>query len=166
MNTIKSIGKQRGVITIFITMMMLLLITVLVTTAYSLSTMNLRAIGNVQAREQAIAAATFVIEDIVADGDAFTDLPAASLNNGVDIDNDLIDDYIVDVAIPVCIRATQASSPSGQSVTLIHMASNSSWNTIWEIDATATDTVTGAQVRIVHGIRVLLNKARKNAVCA
>jgi Tfp pilus assembly protein PilX len=166
MSTINSIGKQQGVITIFITMMMLLLITVLVTTAYSLSTMNLRAIGNVQAREQAISAATLVIERIVAGGDAFTSSPAASPNNLVDINDDTVADYIVDVAVPQCIRATQASSPSGQSVSLIHMASNSSWNTIWEIDATATDAVTGAQVRIVHGIRVLLNRAEKNAVCS
>ncbi|MEH6592008.1 MAG: hypothetical protein V7746_17225 [Halioglobus sp.] len=165
MNTVNSIARQQGVITIFITMMMLLLITVLVTTAYSLSTMNLRAIGNVQAREEAISAATLVIEQIVGGGDAFTNPPSPSPGNIVDINNDGIDDYIVNVLEPQCIRATVASDPLGVDHEHYGMGSNTSWNTIWEIDVTATDARTGAEVNVVHGIRVLMNQLRKNAEC-
>ena len=57
MRDVTSVSSQRGVITIFISMLMLILITVLVVTAYSLSTTNLRAVGNVQVREEALAAA-------------------------------------------------------------------------------------------------------------
>ena len=68
MITVTSSTYQRGVITIFISMMMLLLITVMVVTAYSLSTTNLRAVGNVQARDEAIASANYVIEQVVGSG--------------------------------------------------------------------------------------------------
>ena len=164
MNIIHTAVRQRGVITIFITMMMLLLITILVTTAYSLSTMNLRAVGNVQVREEALAAANLVIERVVGQGDLFTLTPSAS-TTGVDINNDGGDDYIVDLAVPQCIRATRANSVAGTSVTLPGMSLGTSWNTIWELDATATEASTGAQVRVKHGIRVLLSETRKNAAC-
>ena len=57
--------NQSGVITIFISMIMLLLITLLITTAFTLSTTNLRAVGNIQARAEAISAAEKVIEEII-----------------------------------------------------------------------------------------------------
>jgi Tfp pilus assembly protein PilX len=165
MTSPKMMQKQTGVITIFITMMMLLLVTVLVVTAYSLSTMNLRAVGNVQAREEAIAASNLAIETIVDGGALFTDSPAATRSN-IDINNDGTDDFVVDIAVPRCVRATRASSTTASSVTLPGMSSNSSWNTVWELDATATEATSGAEVRIQHGIRVLLSESRKNAVCS
>ena len=66
---------QRGVITIFICMVLLILITLMVITAFSLSTMNLTAVGNAQTRDEAIAAANFVIEQELAGHEsALTDL--------------------------------------------------------------------------------------------
>jgi hypothetical protein len=102
-------SRQRGVITIFISMLMLILITVLVVTAYSLSTTNLRAVGNVQVREEALAAAQDYIEQVVAS--PFTDDPndAAVSDVPIDVNADLR--FRSASALPGPTLLWQAASP-------------------------------------------------------
>lgn len=153
--------SQRGV-TLVIALIMLVLLTLIVTTAFSLSTTNLKSVGNMQVRDEAIAAANFSIEQIL--GSDFTAAPAAE-TIAVDIDNDEQTDYTVEVSAPACIRATQATGtylndedhPGG---------STSSWNTTWDIVATVTDSKTGAYARIHQGAIVLLSETKKNDVCS
>ena len=165
MNSYCSHDRQRGVITIFIAMVMLLLVTLLVTTAFSLSTTNLRAVGNVQARDESISAAQVVIERIVAEE---ASLPAfqTARTEQVDINDDGTDDYTVTVPPPVCVQATMVNALTSSSVTLQGFSAGDAWNTIWEINAVATEATTGASVSVIHAIRVLLTDAEKNAVCA
>lgn len=157
--------RQRGVITIFIAMVMLLLITVLVATAFNLSTTNLRAVGNVQSRSEAIAAADLVIEQILAED---MSLPAfqSARTVYVDINDDTSNDYTVNVPAPVCVRATRVNTLTSSSVTLPGFSAGDAWNTVWEINAVATEATTGASVSVIHAVRVLLTEAEKNAVCA
>jgi hypothetical protein len=162
MSSVNSIQRQRGVLTIFISMIMLLLITVLVTAAYRLSTNNLRAVGNVQARDGAIAASNMLIEQTI--GSEFWLLSDVT-DNPVDLNQDGVFEYLVRLQVPRCIRATPAASTTYSSVTLPGMSSASSWNTVWELDTTTTDTVTGTEVRVVQGVRVLLSPAFKNTYC-
>lgn len=157
-----SIQRQRGVITIFISMIMLLLITVLVTAAYTLSTTNLRAVGNVQARDGAIAAANMLIEEKI--GSEFWLLPVVT-ENPVDLNQDGDFEYTVVLQVPQCVRATPAASTTSSSVTLPGMSSTSSWNTVWELDTTTRDTLTGTEVRVMQGVRILLSNAFKNSYC-
>jgi hypothetical protein len=158
-------GRQQGAVTIFVCMMMLLMITVLVLTGYSLSTMNLQSINNAQVRAEATAAANEVIERIVSG--SFTTSPASFADTyTVDINNDAVVDYQVQLAVPICVRATPVAATSASSVTLPGMSVASAWNTVWELDATATQAVTGASVRVLHGVRVLLTTAEKATVCA
>lgn len=156
---------QRGAVTIFVAMIMLLMITVLVLAAYTLSTMNLQAAGNAQVRQEAIAAANQVIERVI--DSSFTNNPAAAANApyGVDFDGDTLDDYTVTLQVPDCVRATELAIPLGYSVTLGGLTVGSAWLTIWELDARATEATTGASVRVLHGVRVLLSDAEKTAVC-
>ena len=79
-------ARQRGAVTIFLSLLMLLLITVLVTTAFTMSTTGLRSVGNMQARNEAIAAAQLVIETEL--GGPFYTTPAALSGQTVDINND------------------------------------------------------------------------------
>jgi len=153
---------QRGAVTIFVSMILLVLITLLVITAYSLSTTNLRAVGNVQAREEAVAAANAVIESTISLN--FWQITTAAMND-VDLNADGVTDYIVDLAIPRCVRATQVASTSSASVTLPGMSASSAWNTIWELDATATEATTGTRVRVLQGVRRILSTALKEALC-
>lgn len=154
---------QRGVATIFVAMVLLVLITLLVTTAFSLSTMNLKAVGNAQVRKEAIAAANKSIQLIVPI--TFWD-PIVERTDSVDINNDGNDDYDVVVAEPSCIRATKANISTTSSVTLPGFSAIDAWNTIWELDATATESTSGTRVRVRHGIRVLMTEADKNLYCS
>lgn len=157
---------QRGAITIFICMMMLIFITLMVVTAFSISKVNLQAVGNAQVRDEAISAAQTVIEQVVAS--TFTDDPskAVLVDFPVDINGDATTDYLVNVVEPVCVRATRANSATASSVTLPGMTSSDAWNTVWELDATATDAASGASVRVLQGVRKLLSETEKNLVCS
>ena len=158
-------ARQVGAITIFSALTMLLLITAIVVSAFRMSTVNLRAVGNVQARDQAIAAAKVELEKIV--GSPFTENPTAAANAaiGVDINNDAVNDITVAVDEPICERALRALSTASSSVTLVGFTPGQAYNTTWLLRATATEATTGANVAVIHRVRVLLNEVDKNAVC-
>lgn len=157
---------QRGAITIFLSMMMLIFMTLMVITAYSLSSVSLQSVGNTQTRQEAVAAAQSILELVVAS--PFTDNPAlAALDDEpVDINGDDVDDYFVDLAVPVCVRFTRANSAVGVSVYLPGMGAVDAWNTVWDLDATATDPATGTSVRVRQGVVKLLSDADKNLLCS
>lgn len=165
MNSLSTCHRQRGVITIFVSMIMLLLITMLVATAFRFSTTNLRAVGNVQTRTEAIAAAEKVIEQILVEDAGLPAFQTARTEN-VDMNQDSVDDYLVKVPEPICVRAIQANVTTTSSVTLPGLSATGAWNTVWEITAEAIDVASGTSVSVVHAIRVLLSDIEKNAVCA
>jgi hypothetical protein len=167
MININTPARQGGAITILIAMIMLVVITVMISTAFSLSTINLKAVGNAQVREEALAAAHIVIEQTVASPFALDPNAAAVTAQPIDVYNGAIDgdEYLVDLAAPRCVRAVQAAVSTASSVTLPGMTSVSAFNTIWELDATATESTTGAKVRVIQGVRILLSQTEKDAVC-
>lgn len=156
--------SQHGVVTLLLSLIMLVLVTLMITTAYTLSAVSLHAVRNIQIRAEALAAADIAIEAQI--GSPFTDTPAAVDDLPIDIDQDGIDDYQVDIARPVCVRATPADLDSVSSVTLPGIAASSAWQTVWELAATVTDPRSGASLMVRQGVRVLLSQARKDAVCA
>lgn len=164
-------SSQRG-ITLVIGLIMLVVITLVITTAFTLSHSNFLSVGNMQRRDEALAAVNQAIEKKIESTD-FTITPTGGTTT-VDIDNDGQDDYIVTFAAPTCVRAYQAITTSLSSVTLgASMSSSSMWDTIWEIDATVQEsrsgaaiTGSGATAHVKEGIRVLLTNSQKSAVCA
>lgn len=152
---------QRGA-TLVVSLIMLVLITLLVTTAYTLSTSNLKAVGNMQFRNEAQAAANIAIQQVLSS--SFTSSPAAESVN-VDLDNNGSTDYVVNIAQPTCVRAVLASAGGPSSLSLPGMSTSSTWNTTWDIDATVSNAASGASVRIRSGNRVLLTQAQKDSVC-
>lgn len=154
--------RQEGA-TLVVGVIMLVLITLVVTTALTMSTANSRSVGNMQFRDQAIAAANKAIEQVL--GSPFTNAPAAEQIN-VDIDNDASTDFVVNIGTPQCVRAAQASAPLVSSLSLGgSMSTSSTWNTIWDITASVSDGASGTAVVIRQGVRVLLSQAQKDAVC-
>ncbi len=155
-------GSQRGA-TLIIGLIMLVLITLMVVNAFTLSSTNLKSVGNMQVREEAIAAANLAVEKLISA--PFTNaLGAQSFK--VDINKDGTDDYTVAVAVPTCIRALKATVVGPSDVELgAAMSSSSTWNTEWDIDATVTDPASGASVRVRQGVRVLLSQADKETAC-
>jgi len=155
---------QGGVVTIFVSMILLVLITLLVLTAFSLSRMNLQATGNAQVREEGLAAANMQIDRTI--DSEFWNLTTPTLDNEVRVDGDGgATTFLVDLAVPRCVRASEAPGDLSASVTLPGMSDVSAWNTIWELDATAREAATGTEVRVVQGIRLLLSTTLKEALC-
>lgn len=151
--------RQQGA-TLVVALIMLLLFTLLISGAFRMSGTNLQAVGNLQAREEALAAADQVIESVVS-----TNFIGAGVQNfQIDINNDGVDDYQVQVQPPVCIRANLAEASAPSSTQLAALSSNT-WNTVWQIQATATDPVSSASVTVRSGVRVLLADAFKNVHC-
>jgi Tfp pilus assembly protein PilX len=153
--------RQRGA-TLIVGMIMLGVITLMVITAFTLSNTNLKSVGNMQFRNEAIAAANKATEQVV--GSAFTTQTTTQSIN-VDLNNDGTVDYVVSVAPPVCIRASVGGAPVLSSVSLTNMSTTGYWNTIWDLDATVTDVVSSASVRVHSAIRVLRTDAQKNTEC-
>lgn len=158
---------QRGA-TLIVGLIMLVVITLMVTAAFTLSTANLKSVGNMQYRNEAIAAGNMAIEQVI--GSDFTAVPTAE-QILVDINNDGTDDYTIAIATPVCVRASVAAPPVLSSVTLgTAMSSSSTWNTIWDIDATVTPTssnpgASGATAHVHSGVRKLLSQTNKDSAC-
>jgi TRAP-type C4-dicarboxylate transport system permease small subunit len=157
--------KERGAVTIFITVVMLIFLTVMVVAAFGMSSSNLQAVGNVQFRKEAIAAANYVIETRLSTN--FTAAPTPLFDEPVHINNnpDAPTDYLVNLQTPTCVRATQIIVTVASSVSLPGMTFGSGWDTLWELDATATNPATGAQARVVQGVRVQLTNAERVARC-
>ena len=157
-------GPERGA-ALVVGLIMLVLITLMLITALNLGVTNFRAVGNMQFRDEATAAANQAIEQVISS--PFTNAPAAETVN-IDINDDGSTDYVVGIAVPQCIMASQAFSADPSSVSLPpSMSLSSTWNTVWDIDATVNGSgnVGGAAVRVRSGVRVLLSAVDKAAVC-
>lgn len=151
--------RQRGAVLVM-TLIMLLLFTLLLSGAFAVSTSNLQMIGNLQSREEALAAANRVIEDVLA-----TDFIGTGLQRfTVDIDNDGSADYQVEVPAPRCMRAIPAASRALSSVTLGSL-SGALWDTLWILEAAASGGTAGASVRVRVGVRRQLADAGKRLHC-
>lgn len=158
--------RERGA-ALVIALIMLTLITVMVTSAFSLSTLNARSVGNMQWRGEAVAAANQAIERVI--GSPFTDAPKAETID-VDIDNDGNTDYQVAFNPPSCVSATQiaAATPPPSSLSLgsaFSIAASSYYQTVWDLDANVTHLASGTSVHVRQGVRVLLSQTQYNAVC-
>ena len=152
--------RQRGT-TLVVALIMLLLLSLLVSGAFTLSTVNLKAVGNVQTRNEALAAVNTALEDVISTNF----VGAGTQTPQVDINNDGVSDYSVTIQAPTCIRATIADAVAPSSVSLGSLSSDT-WNTVWLLDATSTDSSgSGAAVRVRTGVRVLLTDAEKKSRC-
>lgn len=156
-----SARAQRGA-TLFIGLIMVVLITLIVSNAFTLSSSNLQAVTNMQMRAQATAAANRAIEQLITD----TTFKAAPVARTVDVDinNDGTNDYSVVIAAPVCMRSVKATNEINDLL-LKDALPASAWNTEWDIDATVTDAISGALVRVRQGIRVRMTNVERVTAC-
>jgi Tfp pilus assembly protein PilX len=147
-------GRQRGAVLI-ISMIMLIIIALVVVSAFTLSTSNLKSVGNLQSRGEAVTAANSAIETVLS-GTFLTALNTTTSIN-VDMNKDSTTDYTVSVAIPLCpLRVQQVSvdAPSGYETTFGSASVAGTYITDWELVATVTDAVSGAQAVIREGVRI------------
>ncbi len=168
MNQMTTLRRQRGV-TLIVGLVMLVIITLLVASAFTLSSTNLKAVGNMQFRDEATAAANVAIERVVSHD--FTVTPAASTET-VNIGGAA---YTVNVAAPTCVRALgirtlPASDPDALQCAIGSGGTPVCFETVWEVSASVSPTggaaaVTGAAVTIRQGIRKRLSVSKLSS-CA
>lgn len=166
MRSVAPLHRQCGAVLV-VGLIMLVLITVMVTSAFTLSTTNLQSVGNMQFRDEAVAAANKATEQVLSS--PFTSAPAAQ-SIDVDLNNDGTNDYEVDFDVPACISDSEIvlSGAAPSSITLgssFAVAGSTFYHTVWDISARVTDPVSGASVHVRQGVRVLLTQAQYNAVC-
>jgi hypothetical protein len=158
--------NQQGA-TLVVGLIMLTLITLLVTSAFTMSSSNIKSVGNMQIRNEAVAAANRAIEQIVSS--PFTDAPVAE-SIDVDLNNDGKTDYAVDFAKPVCVSATEISSAGAPPSSVLlggafSVIGSKFYQTVWDLNGVVTDPASGASVQVHQGVRVLLNQVQYTAVC-
>lgn len=142
-------ANQRGM-TLVVGLIMLLVITLFVVSAIRLSTANLRTVGNMQARNEAAAASQRAIEDMMSSTAAFTTpaLITASPTVTVAVNKT---DYSVARATPVCVKTQPVTGNSYDNSGLALQ------DTYWDLQATATNSKSGASVTTHQGVKVRLS---------
>ncbi|GCB06646.1 PilX N-terminal domain-containing pilus assembly protein [Ralstonia sp. SET104] len=171
-------SRQRG-FTLLVGLIMLLLLTLLGITAFRLAKGNLQVVGNAQSRDQARSAAQGAIEQVVS-STQFTTTPTNAIPNPckatgpnttcVDINGDGVTDITVAVT-PACV-STQVISESAlnysdpndagclqgapQDFGVAGAANNNSMcaNSLWNVQAVATDVITSARYVVNQGTAV------------
>jgi hypothetical protein len=154
-----------------------------VAAGFAISNTNLRSVGNMQSRDEAIAAANMAIEQVISEN--FINTPEIPSVN-IDINNDGSTDYVVDIAEHYCIRAvttTPDEPPEKSKCSLIigdEMGTedcqligggdggsdeSNYWNTDWIINATAQNEMSGATASVEVGVRILLTDKEKQDFC-
>lgn len=157
MNHMTSQRRQRGA-TLIVGLIMLVLITLMMLTAFMMSSTNLKSVGNMQARDEATAAANSAIEQVIG-----LNFPSLNAPQSYDVDIDMnvnTAPYQVIVTVEGCKRSTPTpvdqSKLSGETANIL--ASNE-FDTVWELKAVVSDASTGTSVTVLQGVRKRLDQA-------
>ncbi|MDM9653338.1 hypothetical protein QU755_18195 [Pseudomonas wenzhouensis] len=170
MNRASPRRRQQGA-ALIVGLIMLLLLTLMVGSAFTLSGTNLKSVGNMQLRAEAIAAANTAIEQKIG-----SNLKVAQTVESfdIDIDHDGNIDYVVTVT-PSCLSDSQASYASASGLSGEETkdysgagapTASTGFNVILDLKADVVDAASGAAVTVRTGVRVLLNEAQRAAVCS
>lgn len=130
---------QKGV-TLVIAMLMLAVMALLGITNVNNSTVNLRVTHNTQARQDVEATTKNAIETVISSIASFNTPTAQTITEA---------STTVTVSQPVC---TDAKPSEGYSATF-KLAPE---DTHWDLTASATDTVTGAETTMRQGVVIIL----------
>ena len=184
-------NRQRGA-TLIVSLIMLLLITLLAISSFTLGKSNLQIVGNMQQRQQALAAAQSAVATVIS-SIQFTQTPTNAIRNPcggttpcadgnvtvdcngtntacVDSNGDGVTDDNVAVTVacdsiqPIPVTALDYSNPNdagcligaSQNFGVVGASNNNSMcsNTVWDVQASATDAVSGANSVVDQGVAV------------
>jgi Tfp pilus assembly protein PilX len=171
--------RQHGV-TLFVALVLLVMVTLLAVSSFRVSNTNLKIVGSMQGKSEANGAAQQAIEQVLSTP-AFVMDPAttAATPIGVDINGDGTADYTVQFnnPAPKCLKSRQ-TNPADLDITklsdrpcfasaLITQAkvATACAETVWEVTATTTDTVTSATTTVRQGVSVRTSKTEADASC-
>ena len=132
-------GNNQHGATLIVALVMLVMMTMLAVSAITLSTVNLRIVGNMQAQKSVDAAAQDAIEQIMSN----------SSNFGIGATATFVSTIMGDAAVsaPVCLSSKVATGYSA-------VVGLSPDDNTWEVVASITDNVTGATSVIHQGVEI------------
>jgi Tfp pilus assembly protein PilX len=145
--------RQEGV-ALVIALIMLVLLTLMVLSAINSGTVNLRISGNMQAEDEARATAQQAIENFIGNYANFYPTPTGIAATGYDINNAGTNEYMVTIATPVCKRAAKQIPPRSTDCASGAKSGLYCWDTLFEVNATATDSRTGVSQSVTQGTTI------------
>jgi hypothetical protein len=170
--------RQRGA-TLIVSLIMLLLITLMAISSFTLGKSNLQIVGNMQQRQQAFAAAQSAVATVIS-SIQFTATPTNAVpapcngvNNTVCVDangDGVTDDNVTLTVvcdsiqpIPVIVAFSDPTLqncvigyPPDTGVVGATNGNSMCSNSVWDVQASATDTVSGANAVIDQGVGVVV----------
>lgn len=162
------IKKSQCGAVLVVALIMLLLVTLMAVSGYKLTQGNLMVIGNMESRDQAVAAATDALEDLMSTS-LFVTNPAnmvlspcgAANRKCYDINGDGVNDIEVSFSAPTCqtvkpLRTSELKMPAQASCVIQDSEYSMCADSIWEVQATAVDTLTGAKAVVRQGVALLV----------
>jgi Tfp pilus assembly protein PilX len=182
-------SAQRGA-TLLVSLVMLVVITLFVLTTFNLGKSSLQIVGNMQQRNQAVTSAQSAIEEAISTTRFFQSpnlvflASCAGINaRCYDVNGDGKPDVTVTLTpVPFCIIQKTIPNASldlsnaedlgcsvgqSQSFGIVGSATGNSLcaNSIWEINAVATDAVTQARATVTQGIAVRVSTDNVASIC-
>jgi Tfp pilus assembly protein PilX len=166
-------SRQKGA-ALIVSLIMLILISLLAVASFRLGKSDLQIVGNMQQRKQALSAAQQTTEQVIS-STQFTATPTDALPNPcggvkntacVDVNGDGVVDVNVKVVVTCAAivpilntslvlpaqKACVTGVPQTNGVVGSATGDSSCSNTVWDVQATATDAVTNAQYVVDQGV--------------
>ena len=183
-------GRRQQGITLVVVMVMLVLFTMLALSTFNLGKSSIQVVGNMQSRDQGIAASRQVIDETLS-STRFFNTPTDALASPCDTSNtrciDVNGDGKTDVQTvltpaPACVKARSIKSSEldfsntedkgcilggAQSFGVAGTVTGDSLcaDSTWEVSAVSTDMVTESNVQVVQGVAVRVAKDDIEASC-
>ena len=180
--TVNSLGrfpKEQGVVLV-ISLIMLLAVTLIIVAASNVVQSNLKIVQNLESREKVRYAAIAAIEEALS-SDRFASSPESIFSNNpcgnnrrcYDIDGNIGADIIVDLLRPSCISAVPIknaeldvfNNPKEATCYVRNAVYSMCAGSLWEFEALATDTLTGAEVTVRQGVTILTTLNKIETAC-
>lgn len=181
--------RERGA-TLVIALMMLVLLTLFALSAMNTGTSNLKIVGNMQSRAEAMSAAQEAVETVIS-SPLFIANPANAVLNPcgaanticTDINGDGTTDYTTRLnPQPSCVTkqvikvsdlnlatSDDVGCTTGQAQTFGVSGANTGdslcANTVWEVTAETTSALTGAQAAVTQGVGVRISTDNMATSC-
>jgi Tfp pilus assembly protein PilX len=132
--------KQQGSV-LFVSLILLVAMTMIAVASARVSTTQLRIVGNVQAVRLAESSAQLGIEETIGSINSFSN-PTQNI---------VVGNLPAGINVAVSDRRCLGAAPAPGFSAVMNIAPE---DTMWEVDVSATDTLTGATATMTQGVRV------------
>lgn len=139
-NSVVTAKTQQGSV-LFISLILLVAMTMIAVASARISTTQLRLVGNVQSVQRVESVAQLGVEEVVSRIDAFTN-PTQAI---------VVPNVPTGINVTVSNRRCLNAVPAAGFSAVMTMAPE---DTLWALDVQATDTFTGAAATVSQGVRV------------